>query len=142
MLLSSDLLLLLPTISSNCPPLLLSAALTMCPCGNVLGFVFQVPEISVILYSLRPTLFVLFEKSKFLREHHLLFCLPSPQNCPPILLLTAALTMCPCGNVLGSVFQVPEISVILYVEFQKNYDIGQNQNDVVIKFKVRKIYAI
>ena len=28
------------------------------------------------LYSLRPTLFVLFEKSNFLREHHLLFCLP------------------------------------------------------------------
>ena len=27
-------------------------------------------------YSLRPTLFVLFEKSNILREHHLLFCLP------------------------------------------------------------------
>ena len=27
-------------------------------------------------YSLRPTFFVLFEKSNFLREHHLLFCLP------------------------------------------------------------------
>ena len=27
-------------------------------------------------YSLRPTLFVLFEKSNFLREHHLLSCLP------------------------------------------------------------------
>ena len=27
-------------------------------------------------YSLRPTLFVLFEKSIFLREHHLLSCLP------------------------------------------------------------------
>ena len=28
------------------------------------------------LYSFRPTLFVLFEKSNFLREHHLLSCLP------------------------------------------------------------------
>ena len=28
------------------------------------------------IYSLRPTLFVLFEKSNFLREHHLLSCLP------------------------------------------------------------------
>ena len=28
------------------------------------------------IYSLRPTLFVLFEKSNFLREHHLLYCLP------------------------------------------------------------------
>ena len=28
------------------------------------------------LYSLRPTLFVLFEKSNILREHHLLSCLP------------------------------------------------------------------
>ena len=28
------------------------------------------------IYSLRPTFFVLFEKSNFLREHHLLFCLP------------------------------------------------------------------
>ena len=27
-------------------------------------------------YSLRPTLFVLFEKSNILREHHLLSCLP------------------------------------------------------------------
>ena len=27
-------------------------------------------------YSLRPTFFVLFEKSNFLREHHLLSCLP------------------------------------------------------------------
>ena len=27
------------------------------------------------LYSLRPTLFVLFEKSNFLKEHHLLSCL-------------------------------------------------------------------
>ena len=26
-------------------------------------------------YSIRPTLFVLFEKSNFLREHHLLSCL-------------------------------------------------------------------
>ena len=26
-------------------------------------------------YSLRPTLFVLFEKSNILREHHLLSCL-------------------------------------------------------------------
>ena len=26
-------------------------------------------------YSFRPNLFVLFEKSKFLREYHLLFCL-------------------------------------------------------------------
>ena len=30
----------------------------------------------VINYSLRPTLFVMFEKSNILREHHLLFCLP------------------------------------------------------------------
>ena len=29
-----------------------------------------------IKYSLRPTLFILFEKSNFLREHHLLSCLP------------------------------------------------------------------
>ena len=29
-----------------------------------------------IRYSLRSTLFVLFEKSNILREHHLLFCLP------------------------------------------------------------------
>ena len=29
-----------------------------------------------IPYFLRPTLFVLFEKSNFLREHHLLSCLP------------------------------------------------------------------
>ena len=28
------------------------------------------------LYSLHPTLFILFEKSNFLREHHLLSCLP------------------------------------------------------------------
>ena len=28
------------------------------------------------LYSLRPIFFVLFEKSNFLREHHLLSCLP------------------------------------------------------------------
>ena len=28
------------------------------------------------IYSLRPTFFVLFEKSNFLREHHLLSCLP------------------------------------------------------------------
>ena len=28
------------------------------------------------VYSLPPTLFVLFEKLNFLREHHLLFCLP------------------------------------------------------------------
>ena len=28
------------------------------------------------IYSIRPTLFVLFEKSNFLREHHLLSCLP------------------------------------------------------------------
>ena len=27
-------------------------------------------------YSLRPIFFVLFEKSNFLREHHLLSCLP------------------------------------------------------------------
>ena len=27
-------------------------------------------------YSLRPTFFVQFEKSNFLREHHLLSCLP------------------------------------------------------------------
>ena len=27
-------------------------------------------------YSLRPTFFVLFEKSNFLREHHILSCLP------------------------------------------------------------------
>ena len=31
---------------------------------------------SVFQYSLRPTLFVLFEKSNFLSEHHLLSCLP------------------------------------------------------------------
>ena len=29
----------------------------------------------VIKYSLRPTFFVLIEKSNFLREHHLLSCL-------------------------------------------------------------------
>ena len=29
-----------------------------------------------MMYSLRPILFVLFEKSNILREHHLLFCLP------------------------------------------------------------------
>ena len=29
----------------------------------------------VVIYSLRPTLFVLFKKSNFLREHHLLSCL-------------------------------------------------------------------
>ena len=28
------------------------------------------------IYSLRPLFFVLFEKSNFLRKHHLLFCLP------------------------------------------------------------------
>ena len=27
-------------------------------------------------YSLRPTFFALFEKSNFLKEHHLLSCLP------------------------------------------------------------------
>ena len=30
----------------------------------------------VIYYSLHPNLFVLFEKLKFLREDHLLSCLP------------------------------------------------------------------
>ena len=29
-----------------------------------------------VSYSLRPIFFVLFEKSNFLRKHHLLFCLP------------------------------------------------------------------
>ena len=28
------------------------------------------------LYSLRPTFFVMFEKSNFLKEYHLLSCLP------------------------------------------------------------------
>ena len=33
-------------------------------------------NLKVVNYSLRPTLFVLFEKSNFLRERHLLSCLP------------------------------------------------------------------
>ena len=33
-------------------------------------------DMRVIIYSLRPIFFVLFEKSNFLREHHLLSCLP------------------------------------------------------------------
>ena len=34
------------------------------------------PKWKPFYYSLRPTLFVLFEKSNILREHHLLSCLP------------------------------------------------------------------
>ena len=40
-----------------------------------LPFLFFLAKKYLTLYSLRPTLFVLFEKSNFLREHHLLSCL-------------------------------------------------------------------
>ena len=39
-------------------------------------YIYRNYTIHLNMYSLRPTLFVLFEKSNFLREHHLLSCLP------------------------------------------------------------------
>ena len=38
-------------------------------------YTFCILWVTPFLYSFRPTLFVLFEKSNFLREHHLLSCL-------------------------------------------------------------------
>ena len=43
---------------------------------NKVNFIFFWSEIYIYIYSLRPIFFVMFEKSNFLREHHLLSCLP------------------------------------------------------------------
>ena len=40
--------------------------------GGIRGFISIIKVDSIIKFSLRPTLFVLFEKSNFLREYYLL----------------------------------------------------------------------
>ena len=44
--------------------------------GNLRSVFFLTEWVEFILYSLRSILFVLFEELNFLREHHLLSCLP------------------------------------------------------------------
>ena len=47
-------------------------------CAQMVGNVYSTigKRSTLFIYSLRPIFFVLFEKSNFLKEHHLLSCLP------------------------------------------------------------------